>query len=848
MDQQEAAEQALKEAIELHSPLLRLAQNEAIRLQATTDLLRALQTYLEKWDASGESVSSSNIAREALSVLLLELGPGDAQVRSVLLKTLRALVTPECRQLILDVLPSTMPIEEETDELKDATTQVIDCLRNVLLKDQTALLPVLGCLSTLPLSESGRCESFQVAVTALPMVSESELPTLVRTLLRHVSTEEEATTAWTELRHELRLLEKSEQGSDETEDPLTLVAHFVLTSFCDSENGSLLSSTYIKKMQCIELDSKDDGCLLLDLIVLLAVVQQKDNSEAIDRIMDSWLITGKFPFAALDNVLLMVCGQRKQGQPTSMLHKRLAPSFLRLAIFLLLAPARTEISRSAIDAIETFVLSLHHSLHRERQAELVQSLLHLSEESATGWKPSAARGRRKRKAHSPSQDFQRLIHRSINTVLRSLAQTAPSSLVRFKHVLKGRLTSALYSTDGSDQASVKEMCVILSMLLESDCLHNGGGLDSSELMMLLQKLLFSSSGAYGRAAGDTSRIVRGLLLATQLIQSSSLSRGDKDCIKEWVLRILLPSTRRMVAPELGAPGLDFLRAWIKDSDDGDAKAIFQHFKMILANTGLIQMLKHYQQTKRKYEAFLGNPEPLELFASQAKDQGKTREMVFCVAFFLGHNDMSCPSRWQPATQWVFELVTTYLKMGRENATSSWLPHGWLRAAVEFPKLSLTLSPSTKKEKEALKWIKRRLFSFEFSNTDPRPVNFSSELSEMIARIDEPKDLRQLKDAMLHFALSLLLARSLSSAVLENAFAHFKDQHDDIEKANCERHADLLRLIQYQMMKMHCLQDVTNEVVGLLGSLSRGVRKQKRGKTLSEELRMVRLESARAEKG
>ena len=140
--------------------------------------------------------------------------------------------------------------------------------------------------------------------------------------------------------------------------------------------------------------------------------------------------------------------------------------------------------------------------------------------------------------------------------LKTLATTEPRSLVRFRRILTGRLTSTSYTPNGIDEESTKDLCAILSRLVESDGMHNGGVLDASEIMMLLQKLLFSSSGAYGRAAGSSTRVVRGLLLATELIRLSSVSNDDKDCIKQWVLRVLLPATWRMLDPELGSPGLD----------------------------------------------------------------------------------------------------------------------------------------------------------------------------------------------------------------------------------------------------------------------------------------------------
>jgi hypothetical protein len=851
-------ERGLREALAQNGPLLATAPIERMRRQAATEILQAVKLFLQGWDRLANNSSTDlpkTVLREGFSLLLAHFGPGDAQVRESVLPVLKSLRQQESRQILLDFLPSTMPMGEDKD-LEEATVQVIDTLRAVLLCDPRALLPVLGCLSILPVAESGRSESFQVAVTALPMVSETELPTLVRTLVRHVATEEEAAQAWAALRDELQLLEQSseqQQSLDEAsntndgdaaagdDDPLSLIAHVVLTSFSDPTNGSRLKQSYVKTLETNSSGTESsisDGCLLLDLVVLLTLSQHVDSCDAAERILDSWLATGRFPFEALETLLRMVCGNKKYGQPTCLLYRRLAPSLLRLSIFLLLAPARGSLAlESTPESIHSFILSLHHRLDRELQAELVQSLLHLGEEAATGWErmvPKRGRKRTQRATHSDGDDFARVIHQSVHRILQALAEREPRSLVRFKHILTGRLTSTSYSQNGVDGESTRELCAILSRLVESDRVHNGGGLDSSEVMMLVQKLLFSSSGAFGRAAGDSTRIVRGLMLATELIRLASLNDGDRDCIKQWVLRILLPSTRRMVDPELGSPGLAFLEAWTSGGDASSSKDVFQNFKMILANTGLIQMLAHYQQTKKKDSVVLGYTKiPDQFLARGNVAKGKQqREMVFCVNYFLRQNDMHCPSRWKHSTMWVFELVDTYLKMGREKATNGWVPHGWLQAAVEFPSLSISLEPSTKKQEVALEWIKSSLSHFVLSANDTtEPEGLQTNMCELIAQSHGRKALKQLRDSLFRFALAFLIGIGLSGSVLKNAFEHYKTL-----STGTDPDEELVPLIHIQILKVYDLRTKLRIVDCLLSYLKDALVRQQRRTKLNSDAR------------
>ena len=669
---------------------------------------------------------------------------------------------------------------------------------------------------------------------------------------------------------------------------LLLLAHIVVTSLADGVHGELLATSYLNVLMKMstktetedEEDEDESGAVLLDLIVLLALSspqqQQQQLESLVDRIVDSWLSSDRFPFDLLDGLLHMLFDDDGRRKGPSLLVQRLTPALLRWAVFLLLAPARnTTLTSSSMDtivpAVHAYVLNLHHRLDRDRQAELVHSLLHLSEETALqGWvvaqqqqqqrreKHSLFRGgsrkKRKRRPEEPNnstavaaQQQHRLVHQSVNQVLKQLAETAPNTLLRFQHILTRRLTSTTthFYDCNEDLESVRELCSILSSLVESspnDHHHHhhraggsGGGMDSSELMMLLQKLLFSSSGTFGGSSsvgggvkGDSGRIVRGILLATELL-GCSLRKSDKDCIKDWVLRLLLPSTRRMVDPELGTPGLAFLNKWIhhEGDDEESKKGIFQHFKMILANTGLIQILENYHKSKSD-ETVLGYSDPpVEFQLAASSSTGKTRNMVFCVGFFLRHTDMSNPARWRHATQWVFDLVDAYLQMGREKA-ATWRPDGWLLASVEFPAIVLPLDTSVKKQKALCDWIEANLFYFDLSRGIQRAEHIPLEYADIIVTSLDTKHLRQFQVSLLQFALSLLIGISLSTAVLKNTFEHWKASQQKSGTGNSHQSdrngIGLLELMKLQIIKIYDLRTKSMQVDFLLCSLKTAIRR------------------------
>ena len=325
----------------------------------------------------------SGTVRDAFSVLFAEVGPGDAHVRAKLLETISSVTTSECRQAILDVMPWTMPVDEE---LEEATKQVLDALRTVLMDDADALLPVLGCLSLLPLSEKGRAEAWNVALASLPVVSEADLPVLARTLLCHVTNKDDASRALVALRSEFELVQSADNEGDD--DPIPLIAHVLLGAFHDRENGPMLAKAYLDILRSIPAQQEGAKFLVLDVVAILALYQNPDMQPDMAATLDSWIRSKAFPFEAFHILLKTMCHRHRPGEPASVLYDRLVPSLLSLAIFLLLAPVRIATVEECCASTHQFIVELHHGIDRDYQEELVRCLFHLSEE--TSWSPEGA--------------------------------------------------------------------------------------------------------------------------------------------------------------------------------------------------------------------------------------------------------------------------------------------------------------------------------------------------------------------------------------------------------------------------------------------------------------------------
>ncbi len=437
-----------------------------------------------------------------------------------------------------------------------------------------------------------------------------------------------------------------------------------------------------------------------------------------------------------------------------------------------------------------------------------------------------------------------------------------------------------HNDDDDDNFSMAQLCSVLVLLW-----------GAQEGMNLVQKLLFSSIGVGCKNSKRNNPSLKGLLLATAMVQSKCLRDKEMHDMKDWVLRILLPVSGRMAEPELGTQGLAFLLAWNKQQqqqilpqhqheknghdDDDDALSskrkkkstssstnnqIFDDIKVLIGNTGLVQSLAHYHQhgssgrQSNSDTTILGYRTTHKLFedngsnnnkpSSLAQTAGKktsitaaTREMVFCVAFFLRHMDSHEPNRWQHAARWVFDLVNTYLQIGREKAKSRWVPYGWLQAAVEFPKIEFDFfgaSVVTGKQKENVaSWLQLELFTFEVDkgeniNDDASPSDSKRALcAELFTRDIDAGKMSRLRDSFYHYTFGLYTAIGLSSAVLKNVFAHVENL---ASWSTCEDFSDesnsLLRLVACQILKLYDLRKKTTSTVLLLASLESALKRRR----------------------
>lgn len=689
------------------------------------------------------------------------------------------------------------------DASNDENACDFSLVRSILARSPEDLRPVVQDLSMMD-KFAKFAPILQILVFVLPVATGLEFDMLVRTVLVTVSTERQAEYVFQALRTELTRNHESDCTGRFTSAALVVVSHLQ-----SQGNGELLASSYLNLLRSLKHRIGQDpgdiaSIVLFDLPLLLALSRQPDHTASTDNILRYWLRKPAVLFKLFNSLLWILRGRTEERY----LYTYLSPALVRCALLLLVSIPSLNIEMPESESfLHIFVLSLHELFDPDRQLELIHGLFNLSHESCANDDGvcESPKSRYKRRLHEPQTEFETLrnVRRLTFSVLKRLAKDRPSSMLPFKHILLRRLESEIARGD----SDIPDVCTLIISLVTSN-VQRDELLCSSDLLTLLQKLLLT-----GPVKGNTDRAYRGILLATELLNCDSFEYNE--CVNAWVIRLLLPSTRRMMEPQLRSPGLHYLQACLLCENDALKDAVFPNLKMILANTGLIQMRSSYQIVD---DAILGYSQSLK---SESMPSDNTREFLFCVHFFLRHTTDSTndPTTWRDTMRWVFDLVNIYLQMGRAKS-NLWRSSSWLMAAIEFPSVVSILDDSTKIPTEELEWLKVHMSCFDISNRKMQAANLPGDCSHIISRFDSISKER-FQDAIHRFYLAILVGVALSAAVLSNAYAHLQN----VKNAGHSSYAclqELRRLIKVQLLKVYDLL-AKAEMLGIfLFSLSRQI--------------------------
>jgi hypothetical protein len=614
----------------------------------------------------------------------------------------------------------------------------------------------------------------------------------------------------------------------------------------------------------------------IDWIFVMMLLSSKKYKTTAINIVDTWCIREAFDSLsqAIDIMFMNQCTHKSKitefAAPLPIktldtrkrkhtLH-RLVPCLLRMTSVLLLKPQRDYLSYYGIPSAGTLmqfesdsstnsltlesrsILAFFVHFDYHRQKELINMLLHVTDECLfySGVKISerslADINFKFDDINQPSymQRAVSIVVQKVFTILQHITQSNPLSM-HLKRKLMERLSFPVFNEAASLlHANVdREICKLLVSLMRQSSNDEILGMENdctrSDVLMLLHKLLFSES-----CRSSTTHSIRGMILATELLSTNHwciISIEERKSIQEWVLRRLLPCTRRMIEPEVGLTGLSILNGWI-DADPNEKlsstkSSFFRHIKMMVANTGLVQVLNNYRRAGILKESKLSVLSKVILaycaHATQSKptctDQETQREIFLGLNFFLRRTKeiIVNPSRWSPTADWVYALIDTYLQMGRSRLSKGWNPLNWLRASMEFPTIDISFfNPSNEAQRLIVEFIDKNLCQFELSKGIQDNTCFPGSYADVVVSRLFSKKLKAFIDSLSYFAAALLIGISISSAVLKNAYEHAQSTNS--------MSREFKKFMTLQIIKIYDLRAKSTTVDSLFLSINSALRR------------------------
>lgn len=555
--------------------------------------------------------------------------------------------------------------------------------------------------------------------------------------------------------------------------------------------------------------------LTIDWIFVMMLFSSTRHQTLAIEIVDTWIISETCD-SLLEVIKIVFLNDEFTDfplqLPNNLLHtinhkyteQRLIPCLLKTAYVLLLKPQRDYLSHSVrpsagklmqfgsdSPAFENrFILSLCVHLDFHYQKELINMLLHITDEclvynrlQVLDLLQDASKFSNTEKTQSSAS----IIIGSVFDILHDVAQINPLRIHLKSKLIERLILPGLVDTPSPSNIFVdRRICSLLVSLLKPITTNENFGIENgctrSEALIVLQNLLFAEA-----SQSNATRAIRGIFLATELMSTKHcciISIEDRKLIHEWVLRLLLPCTRRMIEPELGLAGLSFfngcLYAHSNENVSTKESLFFQHIKMLVANTGLVQILDIYRGAGNVKMSTVASHYVLA-YSSSFIDSSPTntvqenpRAMLFGMNFFLRRsNEITInPTRWLPTADWVYMLMDTYLQIGRTRVSKSWNPMKWLRAPLEFPTIDTSFfNLSNKTQSLIVQFIDQKLCQFELSKGIQDNHSFPGSYADLVVRRLYSKKLRAFIDSLRYFAVALLIGIFLSSAVLKNAYEH-----------------------------------------------------------------------------
>jgi len=639
-------------------------------------------------------------------------------VRERILTTLRSLETDTCRQVLFEFLPAIARTFDGNSshtnvssdvKSKKVKKQILSCLKEVFENDPNSLPQILQFFSSMLTKSLPNRNAmyprdvFYFIIDLLPATPETDLHVAIRALIYYVDSSEDARLAIDSIRTELALLEKTDisdmmhvaicieeavRGTGKNQQ-LFVEEYFVVVEELFKErtkNQNLPHHDDIDQSQQVQTK-----ILTFDLIMITASV---DSTMHHDKIMpmitdgslfESGLLSvehiSRLVELAKDGSISETIDNSNEVDSCSQQH--LLRSLVAFSVKILLTPLRYTFefeSEQFFSKSQAIVIHVITKLPKHFQTNAISALLKIVDELMVESKnlDSASMGKDR------LQDFGEIsitTCRNIFELLLSLARRLKDILVPFQDRLVNYVTSESF-----DHLQTFDLFQIISTVVATVlCSDNING--QLQSINISRTLLFSSAQvstvstqAQMQDEKITYRQIRGMIFADEVLLSCDLDTTSLEIMQKMVSRALLSphSNINSLDPRIGLQGMKILGHLRKQTNCNNSleRDLFQVASLALSHSRIVQYPEgsSKQFTKQRNPILAYTEIPSFPTCNDQTVKRRFRKMIFCFNSFFNNVHLSQPSSWYKSSLWIFELIDTYLVLGR---TPKWNPRAWI---------------------------------------------------------------------------------------------------------------------------------------------------------------------------
>jgi hypothetical protein len=404
-----------------------------------------------------------------------------------------------------------------------------------------------------------------------------------------------------------------------------------------------------------------------------------------------------------------------------------------------------------------------------------------------------------------SQQTVSLVCSNIYRILRAVLDQQPDCILEFHEDLVQVLKEDCFDMNHSETA-MSNLCVLLTRMNAKDVNKQ---MAEMHQVLLCRTLLFSPSRDLSSSTTFTTRqrCVKGLVFASTLIHDRNINASTLVIIWKLLVKLIASPSHQMVHPQIGMHGVQIARRLHREQSRlPSIKERFEFMTQVLSNSRLVKYCDETTASKPNPGTLFLGYSKVPNFVSTGYTQRNYRKMIFCFnSFFHDENLWMNPSYWDLSCSWVFSLVDSYLAMGR---TPKWIPHAWINGQFEMPIIVVQPILGTARGKRIAEAIQKEFaLNEDFpNNTALASVTLEKHLVELMKGVKKLWAKNEVMRSAHRLALSLLLALSLSTAVLTNTFDHFKKASKvDLTEGGQEERNEGYSLVEFQLLKIYDLK-------------------------------------------